>query len=119
MIDWVVMTVWVVILKVIYTLCIFVLFAYGLHSFCLSVIYFINRRHTHDLDNLPEPVEWPRVTIQLPIYNEQYLIEKQLQAVTNLDYPRNRLQIQVLDDSTDFTSELAEVQVEKYCANGF
>jgi cellulose synthase/poly-beta-1,6-N-acetylglucosamine synthase-like glycosyltransferase len=59
------------------------------------------------------------VTIQLPIYNEQYLIEKLLQAVTNLDYPRDRLQIQVLDDSTDFTSELAKVQVEKYVANGF
>jgi len=119
MIDWIVMTVWVVILKVIYTVCMFVLFAYGLHSIALSVIYLINRRHTLDLDKLPEPVEWPRVTIQLPIYNEQYLIEKQLQAVTNLDYPRNRLQIQVLDDSTDFTSELAKVQVDKYHANGF
>ncbi|MDR3577764.1 MAG: glycosyltransferase family 2 protein [Anaerolineaceae bacterium] len=119
MIDWYVMTVWVVILKVIYTVCMFVLFAYGVHSVCLSVIYYINRRHTHDLDNLPQPVDWPRVTIQLPIYNEQFLIEKQLQTVVNLDYPRNRLQIQVLDDSTDFTTELARAQVERYCANGF
>ena len=119
MIDWIVMTVWVMILKVIYTVCMFVLFAYGVHSVCLSVIYFINRRRTHDLDNLPEPAEWPRATIQLPIYNEQTLIEKQLQAVTNLDYPKDRLQIQVLDDSTDFTTELARVQVEKYCASGY
>ena len=114
-----VMTVWVDTLKVIYTVCMVVLFAYGVHSICLSVIYLINRRHSHNLDNFPQPDEWPKVTVQLPIYNEQYLIEKQLQVITNLDYPRNRMQIQVLDDSTDFTTELARAQVDKYCAMGF
>ena len=48
----------------------------------------------------------PRVTVQLPIYNERYVVARLLEAVSSLDYPRDRLQIQVLDDSTDETSHL-------------
>src|SRR5574341_1076045 len=45
--------------------------------------------------------ELPRITVQLPLYNEMYVVERLLEAVTNLDYPRHLLEIQVLDDSTD------------------
>ena len=52
----------------------------------------------------PPPItEWPRVTIQLPIYNERYVIERLVEAVSRFDYPRELLDIQVLDDSTDET----------------
>jgi cellulose synthase/poly-beta-1,6-N-acetylglucosamine synthase-like glycosyltransferase len=52
------------------------------------------------------PVEWPRVTVQLPLYNERWVARRLLQAISRLDYPRHRLQIQVLDDSTDRTADL-------------
>ncbi len=51
----------------------------------------------------PEPGEWPRVTVQLPLYNERYVATRVIEAVAAFDYPRDRLQVQVLDDSTDDT----------------
>src|SRR5205085_8151285 len=54
----------------------------------------------------------PRVTIQLPLFNEVYVVERLLAAVTGVDYPRDRLEIQVLDDSTDETRAVAERAVE-------
>jgi cellulose synthase/poly-beta-1,6-N-acetylglucosamine synthase-like glycosyltransferase len=62
--------------------------------------------------------EWPPVTIQLPIFNEKYTVERLLRAVTRLDYPADRLQIQVLDDSTDDTRDLLARLVEDYKAQG-
>ena len=55
--------------------------------------------------------EWPRVTIQLPIYNERYVAERLLEAAAAVDYPRDRLEIQVLDDSSDETRTLVERKV--------
>ena len=63
--------------------------------------------------------ELPRVTVQLPLFNEMYVVERLLGAVTAIDYPRDRLEIQVLDDSTDETAELARATVESYRARGF
>jgi cellulose synthase/poly-beta-1,6-N-acetylglucosamine synthase-like glycosyltransferase len=60
----------------------------------------------------------PRVTVQLPIYNEQFVVERLVEAVSRLQYPREQLQIQVLDDSTDATSEVARNLVERYAALG-
>ncbi|WP_433968915.1 glycosyltransferase [Tunturiibacter gelidiferens] len=60
----------------------------------------------------------PFVTIQLPIFNEQFVIERLIEAVCRLDYPRDRFEIQVLDDSTDETTEVARAIVERY-ARGF
>ncbi|MDD4933016.1 MAG: glycosyltransferase family 2 protein [Methylacidiphilaceae bacterium] len=56
----------------------------------------------------PENRDWPRVTVQLPIYNERFVVERLLRSVASLDYPRDRLEIQVLDDSTDATSQEVE-----------
>jgi cellulose synthase/poly-beta-1,6-N-acetylglucosamine synthase-like glycosyltransferase len=61
----------------------------------------------------------PRITIQLPLFNEMYVIERLLKAVTEIDYPRDRLEIQVLDDSTDETVKLARATVEHYKEQGF
>jgi cellulose synthase/poly-beta-1,6-N-acetylglucosamine synthase-like glycosyltransferase len=65
-----------------------------------------------------EPSRWPFVTIQLPVYNERYVVERLLDAASKLDYPRERLEIQLLDDSTDLTSDLAARKVEALRARG-
>ncbi len=82
-----------------------VLAAYGLHRYYLVYTYFKNRQ------NVPGPPpnlgHLPRVTVQLPIYNERYVIERLVEAVARFDYPRELLEIQVLDDSTDETQEVA------------
>src|SRR5262249_23056129 len=63
--------------------------------------------------------ELPRITVQLPLYNEMYVAERLLESVTRLDYPRHLLEIQVLDDSTDETTKIAESAVEKHKRHGF
>src|SRR6185369_3100491 len=61
----------------------------------------------------------PRITVQLPLFNELYVVERLLKAVTGIDYPHAKFEIQVLDDSTDETTRLAEAVVAKYAAEGF
>ena len=61
----------------------------------------------------------PFVTVQLPLFNEMYVVDRLVKAVTEIDYPRDRIQIQVLDDSTDETVNIARATVEKYAAQGF
>jgi cellulose synthase/poly-beta-1,6-N-acetylglucosamine synthase-like glycosyltransferase len=74
---------------------------------------------------VPEPAgrfaeaELPHITVQLPLFNELYVVDRLLKAVTAIDYPREKLEIQVLDDSTDETVKVAEAVVEKYKAQGF
>src|SRR4029079_14847423 len=65
------------------------------------------------------PAELARVTIQLPIYNEMYVADRLIDAVCEMDYPRERLEIQVLDDSTDETTDIAELAVRRHAARGF
>src|ERR1044072_5321150 len=74
---------------------------------------------------VPEPeghfaeAELPTITVQLPLFNELYVVERLLNAVTAIDYPPDKFEIQVLDDSTDETTRLAEAVVAKYAAEGF
>jgi len=63
--------------------------------------------------------ELPRITVQLPLFNEMYVAERLLESVTRLDYPRHLLEIQVLDDSIDETTKIAEAAVEKHKQQGF
>jgi len=63
--------------------------------------------------------ELPTITVQLPLFNELYVVDRLLKAVTAIDYPREKLEIQVLDDSTDETVKVAESVVAKYAAEGF
>src|SRR6266699_6084126 len=56
----------------------------------------------------------PRITVQLPLFNEMYVVERLVKAVTEIDYPREKFEIQVLDDSTDETVKLAEATVARY-----
>jgi cellulose synthase/poly-beta-1,6-N-acetylglucosamine synthase-like glycosyltransferase len=91
-----------------------VLAAYGLHRLHLILLY--RKRRPAALP--PTPREWPRVTIQLPLYNERYVAERLLAAAAAVDYPRDRLEIQVLDDSEDETVELMASAVERLRAQG-
>ena len=90
---------------------------YGAHRFLMVYLYY---RHRAD-DPLPGPdwKELPRITVQLPIYNEVYVVERLIDAAAALDYPRHLLEIQVLDDSTDETRQVAARAVERYRALGF
>ena len=90
---------------------------YGLHRYCIIYLYFKHRK------TIPAPLaqfqKLPRVTVQLPIFNELYVVDRLLQSVAELDYPRDLLQIQVLDDSTDETATMAQEGVEQLQAQGF
>jgi cellulose synthase/poly-beta-1,6-N-acetylglucosamine synthase-like glycosyltransferase len=63
--------------------------------------------------------ELPHVTVQLPLFNEMYVVERLVKAITEIDYPKERLEIQVLDDSTDETVTIAQATVERYASKGF
>lgn len=65
------------------------------------------------------PAELPLITVQLPLFNEMYVVERLVKSITELDYPRDRLEIQVLDDSTDETIAIARATVERYAQQGF
>ncbi len=90
---------------------------YGFHRLLMVLLYLKHRK------NVPQPAgqwdEWPVVTIQLPMFNEKYVVEGLLRSVTAIDYPKDKLEIQILDDSTDDTWDLCKQQVEYYKAQGF
>jgi cellulose synthase/poly-beta-1,6-N-acetylglucosamine synthase-like glycosyltransferase len=95
-----------------YSILLFVLCVYGVHRFWLSYTYLRWRRNIPP--SVPDPALWPAVTVQLPIFNERYVVERLLDAVARFDYPRELLQIQVLDDSTDDTQEIVRACVKNY-----
>jgi cellulose synthase/poly-beta-1,6-N-acetylglucosamine synthase-like glycosyltransferase len=90
---------------------------YGMHRYQLVWMYYRNRKN-----KVTEPAQkftdLPTVTIQLPIFNEQFVIDRLVDAVCKMNYPREKLEIQVLDDSTDETTEVARGVVERYAAMG-
>lgn len=95
-----------------------VLFAFGIHG--LVMLYFYHR--TRDRQVRPPVAQLdplPVVTVQLPLYNEVYVVERLIDAVVRLDYPKDKLEIQVLDDSTDETQQVARERVEYYRAQGY
>jgi len=80
-----------------------ILAVYGMHRYWLVYDYYKYRRNVPGPP--PDVTHWPRVTIQLPIFNERYVIERLVEAVSKFDYPRELLDVQVLDDSTDETQQ--------------
>jgi cellulose synthase/poly-beta-1,6-N-acetylglucosamine synthase-like glycosyltransferase len=100
-----------------YLAVLFGLSLYGVHRYVIVYLFYKHRK------NVPVPVrrfdKLPRVTVQLPIFNELYVVERLLDCVSKLDYPRELLQIQVLDDSTDETRTITEGEVQRLSAEGF
>jgi cellulose synthase/poly-beta-1,6-N-acetylglucosamine synthase-like glycosyltransferase len=93
-----------------------VLAIYGWHRYYLVYLYMSNR--DKEPKDLPPLDPLPVVTIQLPLYNEMYVADRLIEAVCAIDYPRELLEIQVLDDSVDETRGIAELAVRRYAAQG-
>ena len=91
--------------------------AYGIHRYFIIYLFLKNRKHASQPMAQFDPL--PRVTVQLPIFNEVYVVERLLKSVSELDYPRDLLQIQVLDDSTDDTREITASCAAELRSRGF
>ncbi len=110
-----------------YLLALFSLFLYGVNCYFLMVYYRLNLpqaklRHEilkEEFNKSLGSIGWPQVTIQLPVFNERYVVERLVKAACQLDYPKERLEIQVLDDSTDDTLGIAEAVVRRMRQRGF
>jgi cellulose synthase/poly-beta-1,6-N-acetylglucosamine synthase-like glycosyltransferase len=89
---------------------------YGLNSLTLAWLYLRCRHEQADVSQPTRPL--PPVTVQLPVYQERHVVERLIDAAAALDWPRERLQIQVLDDSNDETTALAGARVEHYRRQG-
>ena len=105
-------------LGVLYLLIVFVLAMYGFHNLMNAILYLNSKSIPLKRRRMLPISEYPKVTIQLPIFNEKYTIERLLASVTKLDYPAECLQIQVLDDSTDNTATLTKQLVDQYRSQG-
>lgn len=110
-------------LCVLYFAVLLALSTYGLHRLHLVLMV---RRHRHVIDAAPalagpalSDAELPVVTVQLPIFNESTVVTRLLETVATMDYPREKLHIQVLDDSIDETRALARAEVDKLRQRGF
>ncbi len=110
------MTVWHDTVLIVYFVLLALLSVYGAHRYVLIYLY-----HRHKLDN-PVPrghfAERPAVTVQLPLFNEATVVERLLESVAAIDWPADKLEIQVLDDSIDDTQELARNKVAELRARG-
>ena len=101
-----------------YFLVLVILGAFGIHRYVMVYLYTRYR----DRKASPKPLSGgvpPVVTVQLPLFNEMYVAERLIASVTQIRYPKDRLEIQVLDDSTDETTAIAEAAVEEARAAGF
>jgi cellulose synthase/poly-beta-1,6-N-acetylglucosamine synthase-like glycosyltransferase len=100
---------------ILYLLTVGLLFIYGINFFYLT---YIAMRESRSMGPSLEMNTYPYVTVQLPIYNELYVTERLISAAAALDYPHDRFEIQVLDDSTDETEEIIAKMVERVRAKG-
>lgn len=103
---------------VIYFLVLIFIFFYALTEFALAINYLKSKNsNVHKIEYIQK--DHPVVTIQLPIYNEIYVVERLIDAVVNIKWPKEKLEIQLLDDSTDETSAVIAKKVAFYSAKGF
>jgi cellulose synthase/poly-beta-1,6-N-acetylglucosamine synthase-like glycosyltransferase len=100
-----------------YFLTLVILAIMGFHRYVMVWLYL--KHKDKKAGPAPLPAVLPRVTVQLPIYNEMYVVDRLLASVAALRYPKERLEIQVLDDSTDETAGIASRAVERYRSQGF
>lgn len=104
------------VLTAVYTICAILLTSYALGSIILLIAYL---RHRREARELPPIDEYPTVAVQLPIFNEMYVVERLLDSVAGQDYPREKLIIQVLDDSTDETVEVTARKAAQLREQGY
>ncbi|MEY3689534.1 MAG: hypothetical protein RIT37_1096 [Bacteroidota bacterium] len=102
---------------IVYFISLSILFAFGLHG--LVMIYYYHKTRAYASPDLEIPAELPMVTVQLPVFNEVYVIERLVNAVCEMEYPKDKLEIQLLDDSTDETVEVSRRLVAEWASRGF
>lgn len=105
-------TIWITI----YTLALLGIAVFGFHTAALVFLFLKHKKRKPE--SPANPNTWPTLTVQLPVYNEQLVVERLIDAVCTLDYPKEALSIQVLDDSTDKTTEIARRYVDMYKKKG-
>jgi len=106
---------------IVYTIAIVLIFMYSLAQLNLLHNYLSARKKDKEADkkfDLSNPDEVPFVTIQLPVYNEMYVMERLLDNIAEIDYPKDKLEIQVLDDSTDETVQSTYEHIQKIKQTG-
>ena len=106
-----------IVTSAVYGFSLLLLCTFGIHRYYLSYLYSKNK------NKVPTPKgtfeKLPIVTVQLPVYNEMYVVERLISSVCKIDYPKELLEIQVLDDSTDQTTEIARSCVNHFREQGF
>ena len=107
-----------IILIVIYGLTLSFIFLYSIVQVNLVINYLKSKRTIHSVEEIEEH-RLPFVTIQLPLYNELYVVERLIDSITKLDYPKEKFEIQILDDSTDETVDIVARKVLEYQKKGF
>jgi cellulose synthase/poly-beta-1,6-N-acetylglucosamine synthase-like glycosyltransferase len=102
---------------ILYFFALLTLLLFGVQGFVMVYYHFKSRKE----EKIPDPTlpVFPVVTVQLPIYNEVYVVGRLVTAACGIDYPKEKLEIQVLDDSTDETTTVVSKIVEKMVARGF
>ncbi|NCO63159.1 MAG: glycosyltransferase, partial [Flavobacteriia bacterium] len=112
--------IFVTLIIVVYTVALLLIFMYALAQLNLLFNYLASKKKTNKEETIDfsNPDEIPYVTIQLPVYNEMYVMERLLDNIALMDYPKNKLEIQVLDDSTDETIKSTFDQIEKLKQQG-
>src|SRR6266852_2029511 len=101
-----------------YALALLGLLVYGLNAYVMIALHWWTRRSARAAPPPADPPVWPLVTVQLPLYNERYVAGRLLEAAGTLDYPADRLEIQVLDDSTDDTTAVVAETTQRLRARG-
>ena len=107
---------WEITVLILYSVSVFFIILFSIGQLSLLVLFFRNRGKSHQPLT---PSKLPLITVQLPIYNERYVIGRLLKAVAMLDYPKEKMEIQILDDSTDETSDICQREADKLSKQGF
>ncbi len=109
------------IIMILYFACLVLILFYSILQLSLAIAYVRNRKKKKKaIESQPtfDPATTPKVTVQLPMFNEMYVAERIIETIAKFDYPADKLQIQVLDDSTDETKDLIAKKVEEVKARG-
>lgn len=119
--PWDIQTIWPWIFFGFVVVLLLTIMVFCLTEFALGINYIKAKRREKKNGTIPTPTlkQFPLVTIQIPIFNEKYVAERVIFSCTNLDYPKDKLQIQVLDDSTDETQTITQNAVDKLHAEGW